>query len=148
MHFVASKIQSNIRELEGALTRVVAYSSLTGQEISIDLTNEALKDIISSSVPKKITIKDIKEVVADYYNIRIEEFNSKKRTKAIAFPRQVAMYLSRDLTDLSLPKVGEEFGGRDHSTVIHAVEKITQEMKEDINFKNTINSLIKKIQGE
>ena len=91
MHFVASKIQSNIRELEGALTRVVAYSSLTGQEISIDLTNEALKDIISSSVPKKITIKDIKEVVADYYNIRIEEFNSKKRTKAIAFPRQVAM---------------------------------------------------------
>lgn len=147
MHFIATKIQSNIRELEGALIRIVAYSSLTGQEITVDLANEALKDIISSLSPKKVTIKIIKEVVGDYYNIRIDEFNSKKRTRAIAFPRQIAMYISRDLTDLSLPKVGEEFGGRDHSTVIHACEKIAKDMKEDINLKNTISKLIKKIES-
>ena len=85
MHLIASKIQSNIRELEGALTRIVAYSSLTGQEISLDLANEALKDIISSMAPKKINVKLIKEVVGDYFNIRIEDFNSKKRTRAIAY---------------------------------------------------------------
>lgn len=148
MHFIATKIQSNIRELEGALIKIVAYSSLIGQqEISIDLANEALKDLISSALPKKVTIKDIKEVVGSYYNIRIEEFNSKKRTKAIAFPRQVAMYISRELTDLSLPKVGEEFGGRDHSTVIHAVDKITEGIKEDINLKNTVDNLVKEIEG-
>src|SRR5690554_6146778 len=147
MQFIATKIQSNIRELEGALIRIVAYSSLTGQEISVDLANEALKDIISSISPKKVTVKIIKEIVGDYYNIRIDDFNSKKRTRAIAFPRQIAMYISRELTDLSLPKVGEEFGGRDHSTVIHACEKIAKDIKEDINLKNTIDQIIKQIES-
>ncbi len=147
MHLIASKIQSNIRELEGALTRIVAYSSLTGQEISLDLANEALKDIISSMAPKKINVKLIKEVVGDYFNIRIEDFNSKKRTRAIAYPRQIAMYLSRELTELSLPKIGEEFGGRDHSTVIHACDKIASDMQEDLNMKNTIEQLIKQIES-
>lgn len=147
MQFIATKIQSNIRELEGALIRIVAYSSLTGQEISVDLANEALKDIISSISPKKVTVKIIKEIVGDYYNIRIDDFNSKKRTRAIAFPRQIAMYISRELTDLSLPKVGEEFGGRDHSTVIHACEKIANDIKEDISLKNTISKLIKQIES-
>ena len=147
MHLIASKIQSNIRELEGALTRIVAYSSLTGQEISLDLANEALKDIISSMAPKKINVKLIKEVVGDYFNIRIEDLNSKKRTRAIAYPRQIAMYLSRELTELSLPKIGEEFGGRDHSTVIHACDKIASDMQEDLNMKNTIEQLIKQIES-
>lgn len=145
MQFIASKIQSNIRELEGALIRIVAYSSLTNQEITIDLANEALKDIISTAAPKKITIPLIKEVVAEYFNIKIEDFDSKKRTRAIAFPRQIAMFLSREFTDLSLPKIGEDFGGRDHSTVIHACDKITSDMKEDLNLKNTIEKIKKQI---
>lgn len=145
MQFIASKIQSNIRELEGALIRIVAYSSLTNQEITLDLANEALKDIISSTAPKKVTISLIKEVVAEYFTIKMEDFNSKKRTRAIAFPRQIAMFLSRELTDLSLPKVGEEFGGRDHSTVIHACDKINNDMKEDLNLKNTIEKIKKQI---
>lgn len=145
MHFIANKIQSNIRELEGALIRIVAYSSLTGQDITVDLANEALKDIISGNSPKKITVPIIKEVISDYFNIKIEDFNSKKRTRAIAFPRQIAMYLCRELTDLSLPKVGEEFGGRDHSTVIHACDKISNDIKKDLNLRNTIEKLKKQI---
>ncbi len=145
MHFIANKIQSNIRELEGALIRIVAYSSLTGQDITVDLANEALKDIISGNNPKKITVPIIKEVISDYFNIKIEDFNSKKRTRAIAFPRQIAMYLCRELTDLSLPKVGEEFGGRDHSTVIHACDKISSDIKKDLNLRNTIEKLKKQI---
>lgn len=148
MLFIAKKIQSNIRELEGALNRIVAYSSLTNQEVTEELANEALKDIISSSVPKKITVPLIKEVIAEEFNIKLDDFNSKKRTKAIAFPRQIAMYLTRDLTDLSLPKVGEEFGGRDHSTVIHACDKIATMMKKDINLKNTIDNIVKHLEGK
>ncbi|MCR1899244.1 chromosomal replication initiator protein DnaA [Irregularibacter muris] len=148
MHFIAKKIQSNIRELEGALIRIVAYSSLTNQDITVELANEALKDIISSIAPKKITVPLIKEVIAEHFNIRMEDFNSKKRTKAIAFPRQIAMYITRELTDLSLPKVGEEFGGRDHSTVIHACDKISNDVKKDINLKNTIDKFIKQIEGK
>lgn len=148
MHFIANKIQSNIRELEGALIRIVAYSSLTGQDITVDLANEALKDIISGNNPKIITVPMIKEVVANYFNIKIEDFNSKKRTRAIAFPRQVAMYLCRELTDLSLPKVGEEFGGRDHSTVIHACDKIFSDIKKDLNLRNTIEKLKKEIENK
>ena len=97
--------------------------------------------------PKKINVKLIKEVVGDYFNIRIEDFNSKKRTRAIAYPRQIAMYLSRELTELSLPKIGEEFGGRDHSTVIHACDKIASDMQEDLNMKNTIEQLINQIES-
>ncbi|RBP36148.1 chromosomal replication initiator protein DnaA [Garciella nitratireducens] len=148
MHFIATKIKSNIRELEGALIRIVAYSSLTGQDITIDLANEALKDIISGNDPKKITVSMIKEVVAEYFNMKVEDFNSKRRTRAIAYPRQIAMYLSREMTDLSLPKVGEEFGGRDHSTVIHACDKISNDIKKDLSLKNTIEKLKKEIENK
>lgn len=123
MLYIANQINTNIRELEGALIRVVAYSSLVNQDIDASLAADALKDIIPSSKPKVITIEGIQEIIAERYNIRIEDFAAKKRTKSIAFPRQIAMYLSRELTDFSLPKIGEEFGGRDHTTVIHAHEK-------------------------
>src|SRR5699024_8141486 len=120
MLYIATKIKSNIRELEGALIRMVAYSSLTNEDITVELAEEALKDIISNDKPKEITVNSIKDVVSKDFSIKIEDFNSKKRTRAIAYPRQIAMYLTRELTDLSLPKIGDEFGGRDHTTVIHA----------------------------
>lgn len=131
MLYIANQIDTNIRELEGALIRVVAYSSLINKDIDASLAAEALKDIIPSSRPRVITIATIQEVIAEKYQIKLEEFAAKKRTKSIAFPRQIAMYLSRELTDFSLPKIGEEFGGRDHTTVIHAHEKISKLISED-----------------
>ncbi|MDI6619188.1 MAG: chromosomal replication initiator protein DnaA [Clostridiales bacterium] len=144
MVYIASKIQSNIRELEGALIRVVAYSSLANREISVDLASEALKDIISNK-SKQITVELIKQVVANYYNLRPEDFTSKRRTRNVAFPRQIAMYLARKLTDLSLPKIGDEFGGRDHTTVIHAYEKISNDLAVDDGLKETIDEINKKL---
>lgn len=146
--FIAKRIKSNIRELEGALNRVVAYSSLTNREINVELSNEALKDLISSNKPKQITINTIKEVVAQNFNVKVEDFESKRRTRSIAYPRQIAMYLCREMTDLSLPRIGENFGGRDHTTVIHAYEKIVKDLKESPDIKNRIDAIIKEIQGE
>lgn len=146
--FIATKIKSNIRELEGALNRVVAYSTLTKKNVDITLVNEALKDIFSTTKVRKIDIDLIKAVVADYFNMKIEDFESKKRTRQIAYPRQIAMYITRELTDLSLPKIGEEFGGRDHTTVIHACEKISVEMMSDFEIKSKIESIIKEVKGE
>ena len=148
MVYIATKIKSNIRELEGALNRIVAYSSLTNKEISVDLAAEALKDIISNKHSKQVTIDLIQDIVSSYYNLKIEDFKSARRTRNIAFPRQIAMYLCRKLTDMSLPKIGEEFGGRDHTTVIHAYEKISQNVKKDENLENVINELTKKIKQE
>lgn len=131
MLYIANQIDSNIRELEGALIRVVAYSSLINKDINADLAAEALKDIVPSSKPRVITIHDIQKVVGEHFSVKLEDFKAKKRTKSIAFPRQIAMYLSRELTDFSLPKIGEEFGGRDHTTVIHAHEKISKLLVSD-----------------
>lgn len=148
MLYIATKIQSNIRELEGALIRIVAYSSLTNKKVTVELAEEALKDIISSTQPKEITVDLIKGVVSKNFNIKMEDFSSKKRTRAIAYPRQVAMFLCRDLTDLSLPKIGDEFGGRDHTTVIHACDKISDDIESDPNFKRKMDNVIKEIKGE
>jgi chromosomal replication initiator protein len=145
MVYIASKIKSNIRELEGALIRIVAYSSLTNREISVDLASEALKDIISNKQTKHITIELIQDVVANYFNLRIDDFKSQRRTRNVSHPRQISMYLCRKLTDMSLPKIGEEFGGRDHTTVIHAYEKISENLKTDEVLQNTINEISKKI---
>ncbi|WP_446898168.1 chromosomal replication initiator protein DnaA [Clostridium sp. LBM24168] len=145
MVYIATKIKSNIRELEGALIRIVAFSSLTNKEISIDLAVEALKDIISSKQSKQVTIELIQEVVANYYNLKMDDFKSARRTRNVAFPRQIAMYLSRKLTDMSLPKIGEEFGGRDHTTVIHAYEKISGNLKTDESLQNAVSELTKRI---
>lgn len=146
MAYVANKIQSNIRELEGALIRIVAFASLANVEISVDLASEALKDIIANKNSKQITVNLIQDVVANYYNLRLEDFKSKRRTRNVVYPRQIAMYLARKLTDLSLPKIGEEFGGRDHTTVIHAYEKINTELETDDSLKETIEEISKKIQ--
>ena len=148
MIYIANQIDTNIRELEGALIRVVAYSSLENRDITSELAAEALKGIIPNTKPKVITIQNIQKVVSDHYGIKIEDFKSKKRTKNIAFPRQVAMYLSRELTDLSLPKIGEEFGGRDHTTVIHAHDKISNLIQTDKQFEKEIQELEKLIRAE
>ncbi|AZS13039.1 chromosomal replication initiator protein DnaA [Paenibacillus lutimineralis] len=147
MMYIANQIDTNIRELEGALIRVVAYSSLINQDITTHLAAEALKDIIPSSRPKMITIQDIQQRVGEYFNLKMEDFKARKRTKAIAFPRQIAMYLSRELTDFSLPKIGDAFGGRDHTTVIHAHEKISQQIKNDQELNKVINNITEKIKN-
>lgn len=141
MLYIANQIDSNIRELEGALIRVVAYSSLINKDINADLAAEALKDIIPSSKPRIITILDIQKVVGEHYSIKLDDFKAKKRTKSVAFPRQIAMYLSRELTDFSLPKIGEEFGGRDHTTVIHAHEKISKLLQSDMQLQKQIKEI-------
>src|SRR5690625_3864211 len=143
--YIANQINTNIRELEGALIRVIAYSSLVNADIDVQLATEALKSIIPAKQPKKITIEGIKKYIAQKYNISINDINSKKRTRSIAFPRQIAMYISRELTDNSLPKIGDEFGGRDHTTVIHAHNKIMKMIKEDNEKKSKINSYIKEL---
>ena len=145
--YIAKNVKSNIRELEGALTRVMAYSSLTKKKVSLEVATEALKDIIVSYNTSEINVVRIKEKVAEVFDIKMEDFNSKKRTRAIAYPRQIAMYLSRDLTDLSLPKIGEEFGGRDHTTVIHACDKISKDLKENIDLKLKVEKIINDLKG-
>lgn len=147
MVYIANQINTNIRELEGALTRVVAYSTMTNQDITIHLAAEALKDLIPSNRPKIITIQDIQHRVGGLYGLKMEDFKARKRTKAIAFPRQIAMYLSRELTNYSLPKIGEAFGGRDHTTVLHAHEKITQHLQSDQELHQIVQSLIDKIKN-
>ncbi|WP_100401285.1 chromosomal replication initiator protein DnaA [Bacillus sp. FJAT-42315] len=141
MLYIANQIDTNIRELEGALIRVVAYSSLINKDVNADLAAEALKDIIPSSKPKTITIQNIQKVVGEQYNVKLEDFKAKKRTKSVAFPRQIAMYLSRELTDFSLPKIGEEFGGRDHTTVIHAHEKISRLLETDSQLQHNVKEI-------
>jgi len=148
LSFIAKNIKSNIRELEGALTRILAYSSLTNKPVSIELATEALKDIVKPTRPKQISVEMIKDVVSQYYNMKVEDFDSKRRTRSISYPRQIAMYLCRELTDLSLPRIGEEFGGRDHTTVIHAYDKITNDINEDDDLQVKINRMIQEIQGE
>ncbi|MDU4660071.1 MAG: chromosomal replication initiator protein DnaA, partial [Clostridium butyricum] len=145
MGYIATKIKSNIRELEGALIRIIAYSSLTNRDVTVDLATEALKDIISKKQGKHITIDLIQDVVSSYFNLRVEDLKSQRRTRNVAHPRQIAMYLSRKLTDMSLPKIGEEFGGRDHTTVIHAYEKISENLKTDDSLQHTVNDITKKL---
>lgn len=147
MIYIANQIDTNIRELEGALIRVVAYSSLVNQDISTHLAAEALRDILPSRKPHVITIEDIQQIVSEHYNLKTEELRARKRTRAVAFPRQVAMYLSRELTEFSLPKIGEAFGGRDHTTVIHAHEKISSTVAENQSIYQTIQKLTEKIKN-
>ena len=123
LEFLAQRIDSNIRVLEGALNRVIAYSSFANRPLSTDMAKEVLKDLIRAS-QRKTTIDDIQRKVADYYNLRLSDLLSARRSRTIARPRQIAMYLSKILTTRSLPEIGRKFGGRDHTTVIHAVKKI------------------------
>lgn len=148
MFFIAQKIDSNIRELEGALIRVAAYVSFTKKELTIELTEEILKKALNLSVPKPVTIKTIQQVVANYFNLRPEDLKAKKRNRTVSFPRQIAMYLCREMTDNSLPKIGEEFGGRDHSTVIHAYEKIREKLSSDPSLPQILTELRQQITNQ
>jgi len=140
INFIADKISSNIRQLEGALTKLVAYSAFNKKELSVSLAQNILKDIIPLE-NKKISIDQVQKAVTDYYTIKINSLLSKKRTKDVVFARQVAIYLSRELTDLSLNSIGEAFGRRDHTTIIHSYNKIKNKIKKDKNFKNIVDSL-------
>ncbi|MBF7081372.1 chromosomal replication initiator protein DnaA [Desulfallas sp. Bu1-1] len=143
--FIADQIHSNIRELEGALIRVAAYSSLTKEVIDSDTAKEILKDILPAKKPVEITIPLIQQKVAGYFGIRVDDLKSKRRTRSVAFPRQVAMYICREMTENSLPQIGEQFGGRDHTTVLHAYDKITMEMKNDATLALTIKNIMESI---
>ncbi len=140
IEYIAENIQSNIRKLEGALIRLYAYSSLTNKNVDLSLAEEALKHLISED-NKEITVEDIKKVICTYFNLTTEEINSKKKPQRISFPRQIAMYLSRKHTDHSLPKIGEEFGGRDHSTVLHAYNKIEGLLETDVDLQKKIDDV-------
>ncbi len=144
---VANKITTNIRELEGALTRIKAYSSLTSQDIDEALIEKTLKDLLPSPDEDPISVAKIQRVVADYFNLRIEDMKTKKRTNAVAHPRQIAMYLCRELTDLSLPKIGEEFGGRDHTTVMHAQDKVSSNIETNPNIAHQVEAIKKLLRG-
>ena len=142
--YIATKIKSNIRELEGALIRVMAYARLTDEDISMDLATEALKDLVAETKNRTLSIELIQEVVANYYNLSVDDLKSMRRTRNVALPRQIAMYLSRSLTSTSLPKIGEEFN-KDHTTVMHAYSKIKEAMDTDASVKTTIDNITKKL---
>ncbi len=143
-YLIASRIKSNIRELEGSLTRMIAFCALTGREMSVDLTQEVLGELWGEE-EKIVTIEQIQRKVCDLFGIRLSDLKAKTRTKAIAFPRQIAMYLARQLTHASLAEVGRAFGGKDHTTVLHAVDKVQTLLQEDPKLRRTIDGLIQGI---
>ena len=140
--FIASKVKSNVRELEGSLVRLVAIASLRGVPISKMLAQDALKNIIDSERPEGLTLERIARVVATHYEMTVEELKAKNNSRAVAVPRQVAMYLCKRLTKASFPEIGREFGGKHHTTVMHSVDKIESLQKEDRNFHRTVSELI------
>ncbi|MGH3058906.1 MAG: chromosomal replication initiator protein DnaA [Gaiellaceae bacterium] len=143
--FIASRISTNIRELEGALTRVVAFSSLTGRPMTVELAQEVLKDVFPQGDVPEISVERIQETVVERFGISLQELTGDRRSQAIVYPRQVAMYLCRELTDSSLPKIGKKFGGRDHTTVIHATSKIAKLIQEDRSVYNLVQELTARI---
>lgn len=148
LHYIATQIPSNVREMEGALTRIVAYASLLNTEVTLSIASNVIRDIVGIKNEKPLSINYIKRKVCDYFNISNTELCSKDRTKDVAFSRQVAMYLARELTNVSLPKIGENFGNRDHSTVMHACDKIKSLMQVDAETKGIVTMLISNIKND
>ena len=146
LNYIAGQIDTNIRELEGALTKVQAFANLSGERITPSLASQALKGL-HRVAKNEISIAKIQKQVADFYNITQGDILGKKRVKQIVMPRQIAMYLSRELTDSSLPKIGNEFGGKDHTTVLHAIDKIEAELKKDTDLQNDITKLKAKLRS-
>jgi chromosomal replication initiator protein len=140
LEFLAHKITSSVRELEGALNRVSAHSTLIGREITLESCQEVLHDLLRAS-DRRITIEEIQKRVAEHFNIRMADMHSARRSRAVARPRQVAMYLSKQLTSRSLPEIGRKFGGRDHTTVMHAVKKVEELRTSDMNFAEDVDLL-------
>ncbi len=146
IEYIASNIGSDVRQLEGSITRLIAYSTIMGgSKIDLNLAIEALKDFISKGISEKNDVARIQKVVSEYFQISVEDIKSKKRSSNIAFPRQIAMYLCRKLTNESFPKIGTEFGGKDHSTVMHSVEKIENEIKTNKDLASIVEKLEKDI---
>jgi len=131
--FIGKRIRSNVRELEGALRRVIANARFTGNAITVDFAKEALKDLLSMQA-RLVTVENIQKMVADYYKVRVGDLLSKRRSRSVARPRQVAMALAKELTQQSLPEIGEAFGGRDHTTVLHACRKTVELRESDQEF--------------
>jgi chromosomal replication initiator protein len=142
---IAGRVTTNIRELEGALTRVVAFASLTGRRMDVELAQDVLRDVFPQGEPAVVSIERIQEMVCDRFGVTLTELKSERRSQSIVYPRQVAMYLSRELTDSSLPKIGKHFGGRDHTTVIHATSKIARMIKEDRSVYNLVQELTARV---
>jgi chromosomal replication initiator protein len=143
--FIAGRVSTNIRELEGALTRVVAFSSLTGRPMTVELAQDVLRDVFPQGEAAEVSIKRIQDLVAERFELSLDELCGEKRSQNIVYPRQVAMYLSRELTDSSLPRIGKEFGGRDHTTVIHATSKISRLIREDRSVYNLVQELTARV---
>jgi chromosomal replication initiator protein len=143
--FIAGRVSTNIRELEGALTRVVAFSSLTGRPMTVDLAQDVLRDVFPQGEAAQVSIELIQDEVSDRFGLSKEELVGDRRSQNIVYPRQVAMYLSRELTDSSLPRIGRHFGGRDHTTVIHATSKIARLIREDRSVYNLVQELTARI---
>jgi chromosomal replication initiator protein len=139
--FIATNSKSNIRELEGALIRVVAYASMSGRELTLDLAKDTLKDLLVSEAPA-ITVESIQKLVANHYNLKVTELKSKNNSQQISFPRQVAMYLCKRMTESSLPEIGRRFGGKHHSTVIHAIQKIERKRNDEREFDRLVDSFV------
>jgi len=146
LEFLAHKITSSVRELEGALNRVAAHSSLIGRDITLETCQEVLHDLLRAS-DRRITIEEIQKRVAEHFNIRLADMHSARRSRAVARPRQVAMYLSKQLTSRSLPEIGRKFGGRDHTTVMHAVNKVEELRGGDIVFAEDVDLLRRMLEG-
>jgi chromosomal replication initiator protein len=146
--FIAQRIPTNIRELEGALVRVVAYASLTRSPVSADLAADVLRDLLPPARARVVTITAIQQSLAEFFGIRVEEMRAKRRTKGVAFPRQVAMFVARELTDASLPRIGEEFGGRDHTTVMHACQRVRETLRRDAHLAASLKRLMDDLQRQ
>ena len=143
---IAKNLRSNVRELEGALNKVLAFARFQGKEVDIDLAKEALKDIFGAT-NRQLTMELIQKTVADYYKLKVAEMYSKKRTRAVARPRQIAMWLTRELTHHSLPEIGEAFGGRDHTTVLHACRTINDLRTKETQLGNDVHVLMQTLKG-
>lgn len=147
LSLIATKANANIRQLEGAFTRVVAFSKLLGTPITLSMADSALKDIIEDVQERRVTVPMVQQVVADFYSVSVDAMTSSRRTADVTYPRQVAMYLSREMTDLSLKAIGEQFGGRNYSTIISACNKIEDDMRFDPELGKVFKDLKKRIKG-
>ena len=143
--YIAKNVVTNVRDLESALTKMIGYSELVNKNLTIDIAQQQLRDTFSQPLSGTITIDIIQKVVSDYYNISITDIKSKKRDKKFVFPRQIAIYLSRELTEYSYPEIGQEFGGRDHTTAMHADEKIRDLLKTDSSLNSVVQILTRNI---
>jgi chromosomal replication initiator protein len=144
--FIASNIRSNVRELEGALIRLIAYASLTGAEVNLPTAQQVLKNFIDAQT-RKVTIDAIQKAVAEQFGLRVTEIKAKNNSRAIVYPRQIAMYLAKQLTEASLPEIGRQFGGKHHTTVMHSVDKIEQVRKGDKDLNRMLNKLTETLSG-